>query len=113
MTSREWVNLRLASFTLKTASPALVKLSDEVASVCAGFIYNEHGTVQDLGKFEGEYIACVWFYDMFLNGDGEYIDDDEQRFEVSEVEKQLFDFDKPRYRLRFSNDGFVIGGNII
>lgn len=67
-----------------------------------GYEFNRHGIVTSPGKFEGESIATLYYYDCFLNGE-------DTVFEVTEEEKQAFDIpplDNFVY-LQESNDGFV------
>lgn len=35
-----------------------------------GYEFDKHGIIQTLGKFEGEMLYAVHFYDAVLNGDG-------------------------------------------
>jgi len=66
----------------------------------SGYTFSRNGIVTSPGKFEGESIATLYYYDAFLNGDGPV-------FEVSDEEKSAFDIDSPFVYLAESNDGFV------
>lgn len=57
-------------------------------------------TIKNPGKFEGETVATLYFYDHSLNGDGNVM-------EVSQEEKEAFDIDANYVYLAESNDGFV------
>lgn len=49
-----------------------------------GYEFNRHGIVTSAGKFEGESIATLYYYDCFLNG-GDVV------FEITAEERQAFD----------------------
>ena len=66
------------------------------------YTFNRYGIVTNPGKFEGESIATLYYYDCFLNG-GDAI------FEVSDDERKAFDIG-PAYThvyLYESDNGFV------
>lgn len=65
-----------------------------------GYTFTRQGIVTSPGKFEGESIATLYYYDCFLNGDGTV-------FDVSQEESEAFDIDKKFVYLHESNDGFV------
>jgi hypothetical protein len=65
-----------------------------------GYTFTRQGIVTSPGKFEGESIATLYYYDAYMNG-GEVV------FEVSAEEKQAFDIETPFVYLKESNDGFV------
>lgn len=65
-----------------------------------GYEFNRHGIVTSPGKFEGESIATLYYYDCFLNG-GDTI------FDVSQEESDAFDIQSKFVYLQESNDGFV------
>lgn len=67
-----------------------------------GYTFNRYGIVTSPGKFEGETIATLYYYDAFLNGEGAV-------FEVTEEERKAFDISEETkfVYLHESNDGFV------
>ena len=51
--------------------------------------YDDEGRVLDIGKFEGETKATVYFYDCWLNGDGDtWVDETETPFTFFVVESE-------------------------
>lgn len=67
-----------------------------------GLTVNEFGVITTAGKFEGESIATVYFYNEYLNG-GETV------FEVTESERELLNVDSEYsfVYLAESESGFV------
>ena len=70
------------------------------AEIRNGYTFDRWGHVRNPGKFEGESIATLYYYDAYLNG-GEVV------FEVSDEEKQAFDIESSFVYLAESNDRFV------
>jgi len=66
----------------------------------SGYTFSRNGVVTSPGKFEGESIATLYYYDAYLNG-GDTV------FQVTDDEKSAFDIDSPFVYLAESNDGFV------
>jgi hypothetical protein len=66
----------------------------------SGYTFSRNGIVTSPGKFEGETIATLYYYDAFLNSD-------DTVFEVSDEEKSAFGIDSPFVYLAESNDGFA------
>lgn len=70
----------------------------------------ENNIITSPGKFEGEYIATPYFYECYMDGDGEdninSID-----FEISEAEKTVFPVlcSSETFSLVISDNGFVHG----
>jgi hypothetical protein len=78
----------------------LVKLVP--AELRHGYTFNRHGIVTNPGKFEGESIATLYYYDCLLNG-GDAV------FEITDEERKAFDIGEG-YKATYlyeSNDGFV------
>ncbi len=66
------------------------------------------GIIRSLGKFEGEHIMTLYFYDAFMNGDGEQYEGNDLAFDVSDDEAEAFDLAKgSQVILCFSEQGFV------
>lgn len=64
-------------------------------------------TILNPGKFEGEHVSVLYFYDQYMNGDqGEFINNDVVAYRLNEKEKQEFD-GCPTYLLEFQENGFV------
>lgn len=61
------------------------------------------------GKFEGEPVYAPYFYDAMLDGDGEWINDVVQRFDVTDDERKMFPEleDCKQVDLLEDSDGFV------
>lgn len=67
-----------------------------------GYTFNRHGVCTSPGKFQGEFIATIYYYDMYLNGVGtimEVSDDEREAFGLGENENFVYLYE--------SNDGFV------
>jgi myosin-crossreactive antigen len=113
MTSRQWIDKRLEALNYSMLSDESQKhitaLAMLIADSGADFSFDEHGIVQNHGKFEREYIATVWFYDVFMDGGGGYVNERLQDFDMTDSEKLIFNFSERRYLLDFRDDGFVIG----
>jgi hypothetical protein len=65
-----------------------------------GYTFDANGVIRDPGKFEGETLATLYFYDAYMNGDGVV-------FELDEDEKQELGIKSPFVYLAESNDGFI------
>lgn len=65
--------------------------------------------ITDCGKFGGEHIMTLYFYDAYINGDGEpYGDDNDLKFNVTAEEGEAFDITEgAQVILQFSDQGFV------
>jgi len=69
-----------------------------------------NGIIKSPGKFEGEPILTLYYYDAFLNGDGDSIDEDSNdlAFNVTAEEAEAFGLTVgDRVTLTFSDQGFV------
>jgi hypothetical protein len=79
------------------------ELKNKLAELAKGYTFN-HGIIRNPGKFEGESLATLYYYDCYLNG-GETI------FQVTNEESHMFNFNpednKNWVYLAESNDGFV------
>jgi hypothetical protein len=68
----------------------------------------ENDVISDLGKFEGEHVMTLYFYDAHMNGDGEQYEGNDLAFEVSDEEAEAFEIAKgAQVILCFSEQGFV------
>lgn len=67
-----------------------------------GYTFNRRGICTSLGKFEGESIAALYYYDCYLNGDGVV-------FEISDEERKAFGIgDGYKFAYLYESDyGFV------
>jgi len=72
-------------------------VSEEIRS---SYNFTRQGIVTSPGKFEGESIATLYYYDCMLNGVGCI-------FDVSTEESQAFSIDKKYVLLLESTSGFV------
>ena len=72
---------------------------------------NQDGYILNPGKFEGERLTTIYFYDAFLNGDGEYIDDAVQEFQITKEDIAIFPelAGYKTFTLGFLDNGFVFG----
>ena len=63
------------------------------------------------GKFEGEYPECPYYYERWLNGDGEYITDQDGdeliKLSVTDEEANAFGLDVDTVYLYEDRQGFV------
>lgn len=71
--------------------------------------WNNNGAVCQPGKFQGEPIETLYFWDQYLQGSGEAIGD-WTVFPVDPTEQQVFALDKATryFAVRETSDGFVI-----
>ena len=73
------------------------------------------GLVGHPGKFEGEPPWTIYFHDLYLDGDGEYVTEEVHQFEVEDEDIEIF----PELQgcsfveLHFSEQGFVASSRII
>lgn len=78
-----------------------IELKNTLKELANGYNFN-HGIITNPGKFEGESLATLYYYDCYLNGQGEVmqVSDEEKRvFNLSESDNWIY--------LAESNDGFV------
>lgn len=82
---------------------------DELVTEGGYTLEPDRNVIRDPGKFEGEHVMTLYFYDAFLNGDGEqYGDENDLKFNVSDDEAEAFDIAKgAQVILCFSEQGFV------
>jgi hypothetical protein len=102
----------------KTAGIIEAETLDELAkAISEEYVvdFDDSYKVQDPGKFEGERIATMYYYDAYMNGD---FGEDSFNFgeggafyfyEVESKESNLFESDKPYFMLYFTSSGFVHG----
>ncbi len=76
----------------------IVKLVPE--EIRSGYTFSRDGIVTSPGKFEGESIETLYYYDCFINGDGCI-------FEITTEEAEAFDIDSPYVYLGETGDGFA------
>jgi hypothetical protein len=88
---------------------AIVNKLDELVVEGGYELYPERNVIRSLGQFEGEHIMTLYFYDAYMNGDGEqYGDDNDLKFNISDDEAEAFDIAKgAQVILCFSEQGFV------
>ncbi len=89
---------------------AVIEAVDKLVTDGGYTLDSERNVIKDLGKFEGEHVMTLYFYDAFINGDGEQIgeSDGDMKFNVSDDEAEAFDVSKgSQVILCFSEQGFV------
>lgn len=74
-----------------------------------GYTVSAANTVLSPGKFEGEHVSTLYFWDCYMNGFGDLVDDDLIVFDLSESEREHLDLPCNEYRMRVSDNGFVYG----
>jgi hypothetical protein len=78
----------------------MTELTKKLAELRKGYTFN-HSAITNPGKFEGEGIATLYYYDCYLNG-GEGVfqvtDEERKEFKLSPTDKWVY--------LAESNDGF-------
>ncbi len=94
--------------TDKAVNP-VIEAVDKLVTEGGYTLEPERNVIKDLGKFEGEHVMTLYFYDAFMNGDGEqYGDDNDLSFNVSDDEAEAFNVSKgSQVILCFSEQGFV------
>lgn len=73
-----------------------------------GYTVSAANTVLSPGKFEGEHVSTLYFWDCYMNGDGQS-EGDLIVFDLSESEREHLDLPCNEYRMRVSDNGFVYG----
>ena len=59
--------------------------------ILAEYTVNQHGIIQNSGKFEGEMLYAPWFYEAMLNGTGdETLADNSELFELTNEDRAMF-----------------------
>ncbi len=88
---------------------AVIEAVDKLVTDGGYTLDSERNVIKDLGKFEGEHVMTLYFYDAFMNGDGEqYGEDNDLAFNVSDDEAKAFNVSKgSQVILCFSEQGFV------
>lgn len=74
-----------------------------------GYQVSVANTILSPGKFEGEHVSTLVFYDHYMNGGHSYEDGDSIVFELTEEERKHLGNNSPLYVLRVTDDGFVYG----
>lgn len=74
-----------------------------------GYTISAANTILSPGKFEGEHVSTLYFWDSYMNGDGELVGDDLIEFELLEHERENLGLPENVYRLRCDDNGFVYG----
>jgi hypothetical protein len=86
---------------------------DSREAIEAEFTVNEHGIIQDPGKFEGEMVYVPYFYDMVMNGFSDESGEGWDAFQISAEDAQMFPElkdDVGKYMvIEYSDQGFVSG----
>lgn len=106
-----WASKKKADVMQPKTLPELAeKMSD-----LYGVIFDKNFKVTDAGKFEGEGVATLYYYDAVMNGDtGEFENDFgegevENVFKVSPEEATLFSTSEPYFVLRNASNGLIFG----
>jgi hypothetical protein len=88
---------------------AVIETVDKLVTDGGYTLETGRNVIKDLGKFEGEHVMTLYFYQAFMNGDGDqYGDDNDLKFDVSDDEAEAFDISKgSQVILQFSEQGFV------
>lgn len=73
----------------------------------SGYEVDADGIIQSFGKFEGECVDVLYWHDAYMNGDGEYLDESTQMFDLDDDERVAFNVTAKRAFLLFSDSGFV------
>lgn len=73
-----------------------------------GYTVSAANTVLSPGKFEGEHVSTLYFWDCYMNGDGQS-EGDLIIFDLSESEREHLDLPRNEYRMRVDDNGFVYG----
>jgi hypothetical protein len=69
-------------------------------------------TILSAGKFEGEHVSTLTFYEYFLDGEPYETTEEEPNllsFPLAQKEQEELGLPFPTYRLLIREDGFVIG----
>lgn len=74
-----------------------------------GYTVSAANTILSLGKFEGEHVSTLYFWDCYMNGFGDLVNDDLIVFNLSESEREHLNNPTNEYRLRVDDNGFVYG----
>lgn len=74
-----------------------------------GYTVSAANTIVSPGKFEGEHVSTLYFWDCYMNGDGDLVNDDLIVFDLSESEREHLNNPTNEYRLRVDDNGFVYG----
>ena len=73
-----------------------------------GYTVSAANTILSPGKFEGEHVSTLYFWDCYMNGDGQS-EGDLIIFDLSESEREHLDLPRNEYRMRVDDNGFVYG----
>lgn len=86
------------------------ELISKLAELIEDHEWNPSGRVSSPGKFLGEPLETLYFYDAFLNGDGRG-NEEATFFDLTEIEKQVFVAPPgaTSYMVLETNEGFVYG----
>lgn len=74
-----------------------------------GYTVSAANTILSPGKFEGEHVSTLYFWDCYMNGFGDLVNDDLIVFNLSESEREHLNNPTNEYRLRVDDNGFVYG----
>lgn len=74
-----------------------------------GLTLSAANTILSPGKFEGEHVSTLVFWESYLNGSYDDDNGDILTFSLTEEERQELGNANASYRLRVSESGFVYG----
>lgn len=78
-----------------------------------GYLVSAANTILSPGKFEGEHVSTLYFWEASLNGDGEHLEhygDEVTIFPLSPDEQAHLNTHYSHFTIYEREDGFVIGG---
>lgn len=85
------------------------EVKDAIEPMRAEYDWTSHGTIANPGKFEGETIAALYYYDCSMNGSGEDVSDYSVDGDICGPNEQLFDVDSAeREALNLSAGTFAV-----
>lgn len=75
---------------------------------------NQYGIIENAGKFEGCMYYMPYFWDMFLNGGYDSIDDDYIYFNLNDDDKKMFpELEEYQQLVIYENENGFVYGNLL